>query len=51
MNIFLIEQKDGKYTLIIHDTEKGDYEKHYNLCKACAYAMVSTLMDAMMQEA
>lgn len=50
MNIFLIKQKDGKYTLIIHDTEKGVYEKHYNLGKDRAYAMVSVLMDSMMQE-
>ena len=50
MNIFLITQEDGKFTLIKHDKAKDCCESFYNLGKGEVYALVSVLMDSMMQE-
>ena len=50
MNIFLITQEDGKYTLIKHDKVNDICETLYNLGKGEVYALVSVLMDSMMQE-
>lgn len=49
MNLFLITQEDGKYTLIVKEKPADKLEYHYNLSKREVYVLMSILMDVLVE--